>query len=888
MRDKVGDWLEDASLVVATGTVAGTAWFLGGAIPHARLLLLSGAIAATVIGQVGRFLKRRSTDVRSHRTSAEAATDEQPVQRATGRVPNIPRCLWPLLGFVVLCIIQLLPVYSPSILQINHATHSELLAGIRSEWTLPEREPGTVMPSETRLHLAQFLAFALLATTIWQGTSGLRQIRIVLGIIAANGCLMSVLALGQTFGAKTVVIGNHWKVSNSTPFACFVNPNNAAGWFLVCMVCAFVLAALQFEKAATPESRYAAMLGKRWWRDLVSHVANLNISQVLCVATVVLLIAAATATLSRGGIVATVLTLLVILFSRTRRGGWLVFLAGFLVLVVLAVGAVALFDLDTFVIKELQTLKDPVSESTSRFLHWSDTLPIVADFPLLGSGMGSYRYSTLPYQKHYWGTWFQRADNQFVEVLVEGGIIGFLLIVLTGGTVIYQAARICFSHRRKKTGPDVVSWLASGTLAMFLGIGSASLLDYGISLPSVSGVIVVLWILFDRMTHVSEASKLVTSHWQVSLTAWLMCLAGLPMLTDLYHAGKVYEASAESQRFLSLPTSDVAYTAERLNQLSEALTSALTHRPDDLEGQRISNQMRQVQWQEFCFQTLVMKHGVKPESRGSMVPQLTFATLAEQQSQLKDLERAQLLALMASVSSEVPWEQETLALQKSFPWMPDVNYGLSLYRLASGRKLRTETVQMIQLMDPGAAREAYILGSLLRKFGEADLSQGLWQQCLAVSERFRPEILLESTGGSDFESALSEYVPNDYEGCIACAERLVSKPELQQRVLEKAEALWPAWSEPLTPQKALTRSRQLMLLDPQKSIAWLNEVLGEWPDDLQLRITKARQLEQVGRNNEAYDEWLTILTQHPGNEDAEKAMERLIKLPDTDPNPKRQ
>lgn len=879
MRDKVGDWLEDASLVVATGTVAGTAWFLGGAIPHARLLLLSGAIAATVIGQTGRVLKRRV---------AESATEEKPTQRAIGRVLKIPRCLWPLLGFVVLCIIQLLPVYSPSILQINHATHSELLTEIRSEWTLGEQEPGTVMPAETRLYLAQFLAFALLAMTIWQGTSGLRQIRIVLGIIAANGCLMSVLALGQVFGAKTVVIGNQWKVSNSTPFACFVNPNNAAGWFLVCMVCSFVLAALQFEKASTPESRYAAMLGKRWWRDLVSHVANLNISQVLCVATVVLLIAAATATLSRGGIVATVLTLLVILFSRTRRGGWLAFLAGFLVLVVLAVGAVALFDLDTFVIKELETLKDPVSESTSRFLHWSDTLPIVVDFPLFGSGMGSYRYSTLPYQNHYWGTWFQRADNQFIEVLVEGGIIGFLLIVLTGSTVIYQAARICFSHRRKKTGSDVVSWLASGTLAMFLGIGSASLLDYGISLPSVSGVVVVLWILFDRMTHFGEASKLMTSHWQMSLMAWLMCLAGLPMLTDLYHAGKVYEASAECQRFLRLPTSNVAFTAERLNQLSESLTSALTQRADDLEGQRIRSQMREIQWQESCFQTLVTKHGVKPESRGAILPRLTFVALAEQLSQLKGLERVQLLALVATVSSEVPWERETLALQKSFPWMPDINYGLSQYRLASGRRLRQASVQMIQLMDPGAAREAYVLGSLLRKFGEAELSQGLWQQCLSVSERFRPEILLESTGGSDFESVLSEYGPNDYEGCIACAERLASKPELRRQILDKAETLWLAWSEPLNPRKVLFRSRQLMMTDPQKSIAWLSEVLGKWPDDLQLRIMKARQLEEVGRNSEAYDVWLTILTQAPSNEDAEKAMERLIKLPDTNPNPKRQ
>lgn len=77
------------------------------------------------------------------------------------------------------------------------------------------------------------------------------------------------------------------------------------------------------------------------------------------------------------------------------------------------------FDLDTRVLAELMTLKDPVSESTSRFLPTGPIHSVRSAISLAGLRAGGIclGHSAIPRTRS--STWFMNADNQYVEILVN-------------------------------------------------------------------------------------------------------------------------------------------------------------------------------------------------------------------------------------------------------------------------------------------------------------------------------------------------------------------------------------------------------------------------------------------------------------------------------------
>ena len=105
----------------------------------------------------------------------------------------------------------------------------------------------------------------------------------------------------------------------------------------------------------------------------------------------------------------------------------IIFLAGFL-----AAAALFLFFLDpgrgAFQSRISMFLQ---GYETNRFRVWQDSIQIVKDFPWAGTGLGTYqlifpKYSTVPITLRY-----SHAHSDWVELLVETGLIGFVLIVIT-------------------------------------------------------------------------------------------------------------------------------------------------------------------------------------------------------------------------------------------------------------------------------------------------------------------------------------------------------------------------------------------------------------------------------------------------------------------------
>ena len=122
-----------------------------------------------------------------------------------------------------------------------------------------------------------------------------------------------------------------------------------------------------------------------------------------------------------------------------------------------------------------------------RFPIWADTLRMIADYPIFGVGLGGYQDAFFKYQTAIVDRVSAYAHNDYLELLAELGIFGFLLlaafILLIFRKVVGAATR----------GPDAnIRYLALGCVGGMAAIGLHSLTDFNMYIPA--NAFVFAWI----------------------------------------------------------------------------------------------------------------------------------------------------------------------------------------------------------------------------------------------------------------------------------------------------------------------------------------------------------------------------------------------------------
>ncbi len=170
--------------------------------------------------------------------------------------------------------------------------------------------------------------------------------------------------------------------------------------------------------------------------------------------------------LSRGGILSTALSFVVVailLIYFGARGRDLAVLGG-----MMAASAGLLFWLGPEkVVERVSTLSEGqnLETMTLRFGTWKRCLDLIADHPVFGTGLGTFRYGFMRYAPPG-ETWWTFADNEYVELICDTGLIGGgLLLAGFMGYLLHVArpARIRgSSDRYAYTG------LAAGLIALLI------------------------------------------------------------------------------------------------------------------------------------------------------------------------------------------------------------------------------------------------------------------------------------------------------------------------------------------------------------------------------------------------------------------------------------
>jgi O-antigen ligase len=122
----------------------------------------------------------------------------------------------------------------------------------------------------------------------------------------------------------------------------------------------------------------------------------------------------------------------------------------------------------------------------SRAQIWRDTLPLVRDFWLTGSGVGSYRTAMLYYQRADRVVQFNQAHNHYLQVAAEGGmvLVSILVAMLTA-----LARTIRKQLRAESSG---AYWIRAGAACGLLAAALQSLWETGLIMPANAGLAAVV------------------------------------------------------------------------------------------------------------------------------------------------------------------------------------------------------------------------------------------------------------------------------------------------------------------------------------------------------------------------------------------------------------
>ena len=379
---------------------------------------------------------------------------------------------WIALLICLAAVVQALPLpsaivdmLSPQTLVIRRAL--SLDPSIESWTSLSIDEPATVWATAIVLGTIAlfFAARAVLAA------GGLRQT--VRGI-SALGLLFSLIALAQ---AATAGRSIYWRFPTEyegpLPFGPFVNRNHFATWIIMAApVCiGYILA-----RANSPAAAGGAFMNRRakLTRFADGRMAWLTVAAVM-------MIVALLVSMSRSGIfslaVAVGLSALGVQRRATKRAWWV---AGGLVLALgLALAGADMPALAERFVRSRTSVED-------RLRIWTDTLPMVRDFWLTGTGAGTYRTAMLYYQRADRIVQFNQAHNHYLQAAAEGGIVLVGLIV-AGLVALATTVRARLSSER--TG---AFWIRAGSACGLLAVALQSLWETGLVMPANAALAAVL------------------------------------------------------------------------------------------------------------------------------------------------------------------------------------------------------------------------------------------------------------------------------------------------------------------------------------------------------------------------------------------------------------
>ncbi len=335
----------------------------------------------------------------------------------------------------------------------------------------------SVYPWKTRRELLRLLAVLLVFALVRNNIASPASLQRLFIVLVINGSLLALFAIIQFSSSSPKTV--YWSIKMpAMVFGPFLSHTHYPFYVNVCIGAGLGLLIAQRQRAAAGQSASAG-----WgWQSLLENPIEL---WLLC--SLALMVVSVLLSLGRGGflgLLAGCFCLLLLRPARVRGVNWILPAA---VLGILALALLGWLGLDQ-VEKRLATLSSGEAMTRGRWPLWRDTVRLVPDFFLWGSGAGTFQFveplarTADPHQVVY-----EYAHNELLDALIEGGILRLGLTLL----ILVLIAVLGVRAVRRNAGTPVAG-LALGALFGFTTLVVQSLGDFGVHLPSIALLAAVL------------------------------------------------------------------------------------------------------------------------------------------------------------------------------------------------------------------------------------------------------------------------------------------------------------------------------------------------------------------------------------------------------------
>lgn len=369
-----------------------------------------------------------------------------------------PVLLAPLVGVLFLAVIQILPLTTLA----EELNASRYLAGVAS-----------FDYYETKTFIIHFTALLLAGEILFRYTDSEKRLLALIGLVlvvgagsALFGLLRGIYPIGEelVFGAV---------VSDRARYAQFINRNHFG--YLMEMTLGVLIGLL-----------LKARLRNGW--KLIFWI----LLSVTCVATILVN--------SRGTIISTVGLGLFAVFlyfatkGKSRRKHYrdekhhrspaferaktiLLPIVFSCFLFVISVFTVALIGGDT-VASRIESTRDEIQQEDGGRLKrteiWQSTTELIKNHPVTGVGFGAYGVAVTAYDRSSGRRSLQRAHNEYLEILANGGIVAFVLVLVFLGILFLRI------HQRLKSKSRFRKASCFGATIGIFGVLLHNLVDFGL------------------------------------------------------------------------------------------------------------------------------------------------------------------------------------------------------------------------------------------------------------------------------------------------------------------------------------------------------------------------------------------------------------------------
>jgi putative inorganic carbon (hco3(-)) transporter len=395
--------------------------------------------------------------------------------------------------FFILVLFQLLPLpagllqsISPNTVKIRQALSipgsSFSLAG--------EGLRISFIPFATEIELFKWIALAGFFFFLLRWNSLGRRSSIpgrLMTVIMLVGVAESLYGIVEFFSGHRHVLYLDRSSGMSSVMGTFINRNYFAGYLL--MVIPLTVGFL-FSRQARRLRRVAG------WRRRLSDLDGKSLLIGYCI---VVMIIALLFSASRMGIISLLLsfTIITLLFRDSDRGE--TFSTSLAMTATIALVWAGTIGLDAVISRFFE----PPESLWGRWEIWRDTWKIVKDFPLFGSGLGTFAQVFPGYRAIYIEAFFTHAENDFLQLASEVGLVGavFLAVVLS-----YVLAR-GFRGVRSASRSDPRRYIGMGSLVGALALLFHSTVERNIQVPGNAFLLTLLLALVFRIGTTSRKPK---------------------------------------------------------------------------------------------------------------------------------------------------------------------------------------------------------------------------------------------------------------------------------------------------------------------------------------------------------------------------------------------